>query len=236
MSYLVLDKFRSAFEGHPYLHRNSTIGDSIAVYLFEDLYKLDRSTHFVPRINAGECVVNTANKRQGIKARRGDGTFGELIPHEPTIIESGFMVPRGKVATVEIGVEVKILAKAMIKQIDRVTSDLQKQVTHFKKGSGSQPLCVALIGINCAPYSVGYEGDREFKTDGKSNRHPIQEAAEAERRLVADAKTHFDEFIFLRYRATNEPPFYFEWVDQHSTEQDYGSALVRLSREYDRRF
>lgn len=34
-------------------------------------------------------------------------------------------------ATIEIGVEVKILAKAMIKQIDRVTGDLTKQVGQY---------------------------------------------------------------------------------------------------------
>ena len=92
----------------------------------------------------------------------------------------------GIVATVEIGVEVKVLAKAMIKQIDRVCGDLIKQVAQFRKGAGN-PICTAFVGVNHAAYTVGYEGDRSYRTDGKGNRHPIQEAAEAERRLVANA-------------------------------------------------
>jgi hypothetical protein len=38
----------------------------------------------------------------------------------------------------------------MIKQIDRVTGDLQKQVPQFPRGGGN-PICVALVGINHAP-------------------------------------------------------------------------------------
>jgi hypothetical protein len=54
------------------------------------------------------------NKRKGIEARRGDGTFGELILGERAVVDPGYKVARGPVANVEIGVEVKILAKAMI--------------------------------------------------------------------------------------------------------------------------
>jgi hypothetical protein len=42
--------------------------------------------------------------------------------------------------------------------------------------------------------------------------------------------------LILPFRATNEPPFAFDWVDAPKTERDYGAALVRISREYDRRF
>ncbi len=66
--------------------------------------------------------------------------------------------------------------------------------------------------------------------------HPVQEAAEAERRLRADALPAFDEFVVLRYRATNEDPFPFEWVDYDATRQDYAAALARISREYQHRF
>lgn len=108
-------------------------------------------------------------------------------------------------------------------------------MTHFRRGAGT-PICVGVVGINHAPRCTGYEGTRAFPTDGRANRHPIQEATEAERRLVADAAPVYDEFLVLRYRATNEEPFSFEWVDIARTEQDYGAALVRISREYDRRF
>jgi hypothetical protein len=123
----------------------------------------------------------------------------------------------------------------MIKQIDRVIGDLQKQVTQFRRGGGN-PICIAIVGINHALYTVGYEGERAFKTDGKRYKHPYKEAPEAERRLVTDAAPHFDEFIILHYSATNDPPFPFSWVNFTLTSQNYGSSLVRISREYDRRF
>ena len=40
----------------------------------------------------------------------------------------------------------------------------------------------------------------------------------------------------LRFRATNVHPFPFEWVDFEQTAKEYGALLVRISREYDRRF
>ncbi|MFY9980870.1 MAG: hypothetical protein WAK22_21765 [Candidatus Sulfotelmatobacter sp.] len=45
---------------------------------------------------------------------------------------------RGPVATIEIGVETKILAKAMIKQIDRVTGDLMRRLKNSEKKEGRQ--------------------------------------------------------------------------------------------------
>ncbi len=123
----------------------------------------------------------------------------------------------------------------MIKQIDRVIGNLRDQVVQFRRG-GEQPICVAFVGINHAPHATSYEGDRANTTDGRSNRHPIQEAAEAERRLRQNAAPDYDEFIVLHYLATNEPPFDFAWVDPVETERDYAAALVRLSREYERRF
>ena len=235
MSYRVLTEFEQLFAGHPYLHRNSRLGDFVAMHLYEDLVALDRSTKLRPRVQAHERILNTANLRQGISARRGDGTFGETVPGTPIIVDPGYAVARGNVATVEIGVEMKILAKAMIKQIDRVIGDLQKQVTHFRRGGGN-PICAALVGINHAPYTIGYEGERAFRTGARSNRHPIQEAAEAERRLLSSAAPSYDEFIILHYSATNDPPFPFSWINYNRTHADYGAALVRISREYDRRF
>jgi hypothetical protein len=93
-------------------------------------------------------VLNIQNKRKGVDARRSDGTFGELIVGEEPQVDPGYKVARGPVATVEVGVEVKILAKAMIKQIDRVKSDLAHQVQNFKRKAGSShPICVAVVGI-----------------------------------------------------------------------------------------
>jgi hypothetical protein len=67
--------------------------------------------------------------------RRGDGTFGELVPAAVALTEKGMLVARGPVATIEIDAETKILVKAMIKQIDRVITDLTNQATQFQSAS-----------------------------------------------------------------------------------------------------
>lgn len=234
--YRLLAEFQRLFEGHVYRHRASTQGDFVAMHLYEDLRTIGRSPKLVSAIDSRRSVLNAQNRTRGIKARRGDGTFGEIIPGEASLTDPGFTVARGPIATVEIGVEVKILAKAMIKQIDRVIGDLRKQVEHFRR-SGGNPICVAIVGINHADHTVGYEGNRVTPTTGKGGYlHPVQEAPEAERRLRTEVQSAFDEFVVLRYRATNESPFAFEWVDYNATRQDYGAALVRIGREYEKRF
>ena len=207
------------------------------MHLYEDLITIKRSPKLIEAaIHRKDRVLNVQNKRRGVAARRGDGTFGEIIPGETPITDSGFLVARGPIATVEIGIEVKILAKAMIKQIDRVINDLRNQVVQFKRGGGS-PICVALGGINQAESTVGYEGDRPFPTTGRQGfLHPFQEAPEAERRLRADAAPEFDEFLVLRFKATNAPPYPFEWVDYNETRLDYAAALARISARYQQRF
>jgi hypothetical protein len=237
LSYRLLDAFQATFQGTRYIHRDSSLGDFVAMHLYEDLYAVGKSRVFIRRVDAQDRVLNVQNKRRGIKARRGDGTFGELIPDVAAIQDPGFKVARGPVATVEIGIEVKILAKAMIKQIDRVIGDLRKQVEQFQHGAGaSKPICVGVVGINHADFTTGYEGDRAFATDGKKHKHPYQEAAEAERRLIDEAKSSYNEFLILRYRARNVDPYRFDWVDVKGTKLDYAAILTRISREYDRRF
>lgn len=237
MPYRLLTEFENLFQGKPYRHRVSNQGDFVAIHLYEDLVSLGRSSSskLISRVQAQDRILATTNLRRGIAARRGDGTFGEPVPGAPTITDTGFVVARGMVATIEIGVEVKILAKAMIKQIDRVVGDLQKQVAHFRH-SGGDPISVGIVGINHAPFAIGYERDRAYRTDGRENRHPAQEAAEAERRLRVAAAPVYDSFIILNYAATNDDPFEFTWTNQRETEQDYGAELVRISRLYDQRF
>jgi hypothetical protein len=150
-------------------------------------------------------------------------------------VEDGLRVARGAVATIEIGAETKILAKAMIKQIDRVTGDLIRQIEEFRRVGGT-PICVGIVGLNCATSYTSYEGPTEWPTDGKRHKHPVQEAAEAERRLTSIAAPRFDEFQVLRFRANNVAPFSFDWVDYERTASEYSALLVRVSREYDRRF
>lgn len=235
MPYRLLDRFRNLFEGALYRHRASNLGDSVAWRLPEDLYRLDSSPKLKARIDAGQRVLNLQNTLRGIQSRRGDATFGEVVPRSDVVASEGFVVRRGEVATVEIGIEVKVLAKAMIKQIDRVISDLARQVEHFNQARGN-PISIGIVGINYAERYVSHEGDKVWPTDGRKHKHPVQEAAEAEARLLARAAPAFDEFLVLRFRATNEPPYPFTWIDQRQTELDYGAILVRTLRHYEARF
>jgi hypothetical protein len=207
------------------------------MHLYEDLIGINRSPKLIEAaVERKDRVLNVQNKRRGIAARRGDATFGEIIPGETAVVDSGYQVARGPIATVEIGVEVKILAKAMIKQIDRVINDLRNQVVQFKRGGGN-PICAAVIGINQAESVIGYEGDRAFPTTGTGGfLHPFQEASEAERRLRSEAEPEFDEFLVLRFKATNAAPYPFEWVNYRETVLDYAAALSRISSRYQQRF
>jgi hypothetical protein len=108
-------------------------------------------------------------------------------------------------------------------------------VEEFKK-TGGNPICVGIVGVNLASGYTSYEGAREWPTDRKKHKHPIQEAAEAQKPLLARAAPGFDEFQILRFQATNTAPFPFEWLDYDQTAKEYGALLIRVSREYDRRF
>jgi len=227
----LLAAFRDLFEGKAYLHRVSSHGDWVAQFLFEDLRQLEKSAKYRRGVDTGERVLNTANRVWGKAARRGDGTFGELVPGVAPRRAPGFTVQRGPIANVEIGVEAKILAKAMIKQIDRVINDLDKQAHHFKS-LGPRAITVALVGVNHADRCIGYEGSRQYPSETP----PSREAPEAIRRIHSRVGGAFDELIFLRYAATNEAPFAFSWVDEESTRRDCASALTRISRLYDSRF
>lgn len=232
----LLTEFRKLFEGTKYEHRRSNLGDFVAMHIYEDLVAINKSDHYVLSVESMSRVLNVQNKRKGIEARRGDGTFGELIVGEEPQIDPGYKVARGPVANVEIGLEVKILAKAMIKQIDRVKSDLAHQVENFKYRAGSRkPICVGVVGINYADVVTSYEAERSYRTDGGKYKHPIQEAEQARKRLMEVASL-YDEFLVLKYRARNEPPYVFEWVDEKDTRQAYSAALMRISNEYQSRF
>lgn len=234
--YRLLAEFRRLFEGTKYEHRRSNLGDFVAMHLYEDLVAIQKSDRYVLCVENMSRVLNAQNKRKGIEARRGDGTFGELIVGEAPVIDPGYKVARGPVATIEIGVEVKILAKAMIKQIDRVKSDLANQVQNFNHRAGSSnPICVGIVGINYADVTTGYEGDRAYRTDGGKFKHPIQEAEQARQRL-SSVRDLYDEFLVLRFKARNEEPYKYEWVNEKETRLEYGAALIRISNEYERRF
>lgn len=231
---LLLETFRALFDAIQYMHRKSNLGDLVALSFYEDLVGLDKSPTLKSRVATHDRVINLKNVAVGKSARRGDGTLGELVPAATAIVEQGFSVARGPTANIEIGAETKILAKAMIKQIDRVIGDLQRQVEMFRRQG--RPICVGLVGVNYSDRYTSFEGTRAFPTDGKRYKHPVQEAQEAEGRLRAHAAPAFDEFLVLRFRATNQPPFPFEWVNRPTLDLEYGALLTRVAREYDQRF
>lgn len=123
----------------------------------------------------------------------------------------------------------------MIKQIDRVISDLKRQVEEFEKAG--HPICVAVIGVNHATSYTSFEGLRSFATNGTGGyKHPSQEAARAIDRLERLAKPSFDEFLILRFVATNVEPFPFAWVNESETLLQYSALLTRISNLYETRF
>jgi hypothetical protein len=223
--------FERVFRDNVYRHRVSTMGDSVAVYLYEDLVTLGQSAKLIRRVKNHELAVNIGNQIKGKKGRRGDGTFGRVVPGQSLLSEPEFGVPRGLVANLEIGTEVKIGATKLIAQVDRVMNDLSKQANIFMTHNPSA-IKVGIVGVNFASTYTGHEGDRQFiaKTP------PAREAAEFARRIEDKAGPQYDELLILRFQATNNPPYEFNWVNAQETEQLYGSALVRISAEYDRRF
>ena len=227
----LLDAFQGLFVGQAYRHRDSSLGDSISVEVYEDLYELARSPKLVGSVDASMRGLGPRNQAVTLqRMRRGDGTLGELVDPANARRFSSYALARGTVATIDCGVEVKILSKAMIKQIDRVVGDLTKQVGAWRSVSANV-ISIAIVGINHADYTTGYEGDRSYRTDGRLYAHPIQEAAAAERHIVESVINHgiYDEVVILRYRAANEEPFAFEWVNYEATWQAYRAALIRLS-------
>ncbi len=228
MNYKLLGAFEALFKGVPYHHRKSTQGDRVASFLVDDLYALGRSPKLNSAVDAHDFFLSIKNKTFGRKHRRGDGTFGTPVPGETPLVLPEYKVGLGLVANIHIGAEVKTLAKAMIKQLDRVGTDLENQAAEFRK-HGNDPICVGIVAINQAPKYTSYEGDRPWPTDGRKYAHPVQEAADAEDRLVARVQDKFDELIVLRFVAVNIAPFDFHWKDPTETVREYGSALVRLS-------
>ncbi len=162
MSYRLLDAFEGLFDGQPYLHRRSNLGDLVALQLFEDLYEVRLSNKYKVRVDTRRSVLNAQNLRRGIRARRGDGTFGGIVPNSESLSDDGFVVRRGQIATIEIGIEVKIMMKAMIKQIDRVICDLKGQSREFGLRNGN-PIRVGIAGVNHAAHCTTYEGERPFR-------------------------------------------------------------------------
>lgn len=94
LEFRLLTEFRRLFEGRVYKHRASNQGDFVAMHLYEDLITVNRSQKLIEAaIVRKDRVLNVQNKRRGVTARRGDGTFGELIPGERAMTDAAISLP-----------------------------------------------------------------------------------------------------------------------------------------------
>src|SRR5688572_31334212 len=79
------------------------------------------------------------------------------------------------------------LAKAMIKQIDRVIGDLQRQILMFRKRGGN-PICIGFVGINWSDAYTSYEGRRRFPTRSEEHTSELQSQSNLVCRLLLEKK------------------------------------------------
>lgn len=241
--YRVLDGIERLFRGVEYHPRRSTQGDAVAAELYEDLFAVSKikfpTGKYVGRVLTGSHVLNPKNRTVGMTIRRGDGTFGDIVPVGAPILVPGFSVKRWHNASVDIGAEVKMLATAQQRQARRVENDLRDQVEHFQNRQGShrpKPLTVAIVGVNHAQQFSSRIGKMVTPTTGKgSTRHPFQEAAAATK-TVLSAKPLYYEFLLVDYVATNNSPFSFAFLNRNKVLLEYGALLARLATEYEARF
>ena len=229
--YQLLSAFERVFAGQVYRHRVSTTGDTIAGYLYEDLVSLGQSPKLIERVRNGQVAINTGNQIKGKKGRRGDGTFGRVVPESSLTTDGNLIVPRSLVAHLEIGTEVKIGATKLIAQVDRVINDLGNQARIFRS-LNRDAITVGIVGVNYADSYVVWEKDRSFVAKVP----PYREAGEFANRIEHSVDSDYDELLILRFDATNMEPYNFQWLNKTETERLYGSALVRISAEYERRF
>ena len=99
-----------------------------------------------------------------MKARRGDGTFGTVVPGNAPSHVTGFAVLQGMVALTQIGAEFKIIGTAHLKQIDRVLNDLTGSAVSLKEKS-AKAITVGFAAVNYSEHWTGIEGTRTFPVE-----------------------------------------------------------------------
>jgi hypothetical protein len=227
-----LERFRQTFLGHPYIHRNSSLGNRIGRELFEDLLSHGNSPKLVKAVGDARGVANRGGKIHTPKAiRRNDSVFG----HPPAGVKlraasAGFAVMEGPVAEPLVGCEVKIFAKSQLKQLDRVINDLEGFAKRMKS-LNKRCINVAVVGVNHESDYVGYEGKMQW-------RHMLrEEEPKTVGRRVREALIDlYDELLILPFEATNQPPYPFAWGNAKKSDLDYGASLTRIGVLYQRRF
>jgi hypothetical protein len=186
----------------------------------------------VERCAAQDEIVTLAGEIYGRRrVRRNDSFSGRPPAAEVDIVRlQGFQVSEGVIAEPHIGCEVKIIAKAQQKQIDRVINDLRGFATRMK-ALHTRCINVAIAGVNHESEYVSYEGERSYRHPLRANEPKLTEAR------LRELEGDFDEILILPFRATNEAPdFPFRWVNEAKTRRDYGAVITRIGSLYDERF
>jgi hypothetical protein len=228
----LLDQFADTFRRGPYKHRSANLGNRVGRELFEDLILHSVSDRLLERVRSFTEIVTMTGEIYGRKRVRRNDSFSGRPPAGELEIRNvpGFLVAEGVIAEPHIGCEVKIVAKAQHKQIDRVINDLRGFAVRMRS-LHARCINVAVVGVNHESEYVSYEGDRQYR----DHLRPL-EAIKTEER-VHEIDDHYDEVLVLPFRATNEmPAFPFEWVNAEKTRRDYGAILTRIGSLYDERF
>ena len=235
MQSVLLRQFEETFRGHAYRHRVSTVGDALASTFYEDLLEYCVETGdggaYAERVQSGAVVLNTLNRVTGRRGRRADGTLGARVPSEIAEWMPERRVARAPVATLQIGIEFKILATKLTAQMDRVATDLRNQAEELTQ-INPEAITMAFVGVNHAHAYEGYEGTRTFR----AKRAPAAEAEAACQFIYGRVRASYDELLVLRFSATNIEPFPFDWVDAAVTRREYSAAVLRAGELYRRRF
>ena len=166
----------------------------------------------------------------GKTVRRNDSVYGRPPAAAPTRKVAGFRVAEGPVAEPRLGCEIKILAKSQQKQIDRVINDLDGFARRMQR-LNKRCINVAIVAVNHESDYEGHEGERTFKHKLKKG-----EPEEATGRIRKELGDLYDELLLLPFRATNQAPYPFAWLNSRQADLDYGAALARIGEDYQRRF
>jgi hypothetical protein len=201
MTYKLLDQFPELFAGKAYLHRISNQGDIVASYLFEDLYDLGRSKKFCDTVQKQERVANIKTSKSGKTKRTWRRDFWGESSTAAAVLPPGLSVAIGDVATIEIGTEVKILAKAMIKQLDRVGTGWMTKPRNSARTAISY-LCWNLGRELRSLFTPAMKQPKVWPTDGKTYRILFRRLPTQSVVLWRALSLQYDEILVLRFRAT----------------------------------
>ena len=235
MKYRLLHSFQEIFSGTPYRHRNSQLTDCVALDYFEDYRRTTNRPAIQERLDSGSSVVGSRPPLTGGMNHGGLRYIGEKTPGiNPTRMPER-SVMTGRTANVEIVFEIKILAKSMNKQVNRVINDFGNRQAKLKKAY-PDVIFIGAVGVNFASAYVSYEGARTYHTNGKERRHPSQEATSVKNKLLDGLSDVLDELLIICFTAENVSPYNFDFLGLDRTEEELAGIIARTARDHEKRF